>query len=260
MRAILPRRSRPVISVWIMFAAMACSERPEVPRVAVTDSAGVRVTLTQANPSVFATLDSIPVISLGGPDATGPTQFFRIQGVHVDGTGRLWVADGQSGELRIFEPDGSHLKTRGGRGEGPGEFAQIRLLGSSEGDLVLVGDGQIDRITVFDPDGQFVRTERVSASDRPPPRLFDIFRDGSVLGQVPRIVSASSLQPGQILPDSVELVRVRFHTPTSENYGTALGPLWLWTGRNQVPVPFTVNASFDVVGDAVHLEIGRAHV
>lgn len=41
-----------------------------------------------------------------------------------------------------------------------------------------------------------------------------------------------------------------------EPYGSAPGPLWLWTGRNQVPVPFTTNASFDVVGNHVHLVAG----
>ena len=41
-----------------------------------------------------------------------------------------------------------------------------------------------------------------------------------------------------------------------ESYGSAPGPLWLWTGRDQVPMPFTTNASFDVVGDDVHLVAG----
>lgn len=45
---------------------------------------------------------------------------------------------------------------------------------------------------------------------------------------------------------------------TVEEYGVAAGPVWRWTGRSQVPIPFTVNASFDVVGDAVHLVSGPA--
>jgi hypothetical protein len=224
--------------------------------VMVTDSAGVRLTVSENVQRVFAVLDSVPTLSLGGPDATGPTQFSRIQGIHLDPAGRLWVADGQSGELRIFEPDGSHWKTRGGRGEGPGEFVQIRLLNSAPGDTVLVGDGGLDRITIFSPDGEFVRTEVLPSSDRPPPRPFDVFSDGSILGQLPRVVSAASLEPGQVLTDSVELVRVDLATATILPYGMARGPLWIWTGRSQVPVPFTVNASFDAAGTEAYLVSG----
>lgn len=244
------------IACLLSLAASTACDRSASPGVTVTDSAGVRVSVSEDMGLVFAELDSVPRLSLGGPEATGPTRFFRIQGIHVDRSGRLWVADGQSGELRIFEADGSHWKTRGGRGEGPGEFVRIRLLGSGPGDTVVVGDGGTDRITVFSPDGELVRTEILRSSDRPAPRPFDVFGDGAVLGQLPRIVAASSLRPGQVLPDSVELVRVSPGTSTTEPYGSAPGPLWIWTGRSQVPVPFTVNASFDVAGDEVHLVSG----
>lgn len=241
--------------VCVFLLAAACEERA-VPGVTVADSAGVRLTFTTDGPAVFARLDSIPTVSIGGSDATGPEQFFRVQGVHLDGEDRLWVADGQSGELRIFEADGKHWKTRGGKGEGPGEFLEIRLLGATAADAVFLGDSRSDRITVFDPEGEFVRTERLPNSERPAPRPFDVFVDGSVLGQLPRMLAAQSLEPGQILRDSVELVRVRLAGQNVEPYGSAAGPLWLWTGRNQVPVPFTANASFDVVGDEVHLVAG----
>lgn len=249
------RAKRAMWCVGILLLGTACKERA-APGVIVTDSAGVRVTITQDAPTVFAELDSVPTMSIGGADATGPTQFFRVQGVYVDRSGRVWVADGQSGELRIFAADGTHWKTRGGRGEGPGEFVQIRLLGAMGSDSVLVGDSRSDRITVFDSEGEFVRTERLPSTERPAPRPFDVFGDGSVLGQLPRVLAASALEPGQLLRDSVELVRVRLDGQNAEPYGVASGPLWIWTGQSQVPVPFTVNASFDVVGDEVHVVSG----
>lgn len=244
------------VACLLPFFALAACEGSGSPAVTVADSAGVRVTVSEDVERVFGSLDSIPSLSLGGADATGPTQFFRIQGIHVDSESRIWVADGQSGDLRIFEPDGSYWKTRGGRGEGPGEFMQIRLLGSTPGDSVLVGDGALDRVTVFSPQGEFVRTEPLSSSDRPAPRPFDVFGDGSILGQLPRVLSAASLESGQILTDSVELVRVGLNPPSIQPYGSAHGPLWIWTGRSQVPVPFTVNASFDAIGPEVYLVSG----
>lgn len=239
----------------LLFVLLGCRAEPDS-RVAVTDSAGVRVTVTLDTALTFAELDSAPTVSIGGADATGPGQFFRIQNILVDEAQRIWVADAQSGELRIFEGDGTHWKTRGGRGEGPGEFLQIRLLGVTRGDSVLMGDSGTDRVTVFDPEGEFVRTQQLPSSGRAAPRPFDVFPEGPILGQLPRIVAAASLEPGQILPDSVELVRVGLDSAFVEPYGATSGPVWLWTGRNQLPLPFTVNASFDVVGSAAHLVSG----
>jgi hypothetical protein len=239
----------------LLLASAACEDNgPEA--VTVVDSAGIRITLSRDKPAVYVRVDSTPFLSLGGPEDTGPTQFFRIQNLHVDPAGRVWVADGQSGELRIFHTDGRHWKTRGGRGEGPGEFLRIRLLGPQAGDTVLVADDGTGRASVFDPDGEFVRSHRLVSGDGPVPRLFGAFRDGSVLGQVPRIVAASALEPGQLLGDSVHLVRVDLDSTTRQPYAMALGPLWIWTGRNQVPMPFTINSSFDIQGEAVHLVSG----
>lgn len=247
--------NRPMWRVLLLVGLAACG-RESASRVTVTDSAGVRVTVTLDTMATFAELDSVPRVSIGGPDATGPSQFFRIQNILVDRAQRIWVADGQSGEIRIFDGTGTHWKTRGGRGEGPGEFLQMRLLGATRGDSVLVGDSGNDRITVFDPEGEFVRTQQMPVTDRPPARPFDVFREGSILGQLPRILAAASIEPGQVLPDSVELVRVGLDSTFVEPCGAASGPLWLWTGRNQLPIPFTVNASFDVVGTTVHLVSG----
>ncbi|MDZ7778344.1 MAG: 6-bladed beta-propeller [Gemmatimonadota bacterium] len=247
--------SHPLRYAWILIGLMGCGNDAP-PGVTVTDSAGVRITITPDDPRSFAELDSTPALSFGGAETDGPTQFFGIQGIHVDDRERIWVADAQSGELRIFDADGSHWKTRGGRGEGPGEFVRIRLLGSPRGDSVLVGDSGTNRITIFDAEGEIVRTEPVPATERAVPRLFDVFVDGSALGRVPLTVAATSLEPGSVLRDSVELVRLRRDSARFDAWGTAPGPLWLWTGANQIPIPFTVNASFDILGADVHLVSG----
>ncbi len=248
-------RNRRFVSVWLTLGLVACQGEPQR-AVTVTDSAGVRISISPDSPRTFAEVDSQSVLSLGGPDAAGPTQFYRIQGVQIGPSGTLWVADGGSGELRIFGPGGSHWKTIGGRGEGPGEFMRIRLLGSFRGDSVAAWDAANGRLTVFDGEGEFARTARLPSSGTTQPRAFDVFSDGSILAQITRLVSAGSLAPGQLLTDTVRLVRIDLEDATDEPQGQAPGPLWLWTGRNQVPIPFTINASFDIHDQAVHLVTG----
>jgi hypothetical protein len=246
---------RTLTAVAVVVTSAGCGER-STPLVTVTDSAGVRLTISRPTQDVFAVVDTTPEVSIGGAEAEGPGQFSLIRGIHVGSEGRIWVADGLSAELRIFHADGSHWKTRGGRGEGPGEFQRIRLLGPFGGDSVAVSDDALGRMTVFDAQAEMVRTARYIAGDVPIPRTHDVFPDGSLLGQTPRLLSASSMQAGQLLFDTARLVRLdlggREVTPMAE----APGPLWLWTGRSQIPLPFTANPGLDVEGGLLHLVAG----
>ncbi|MFG1691678.1 hypothetical protein ACGF5M_05950 [Gemmatimonadota bacterium] len=248
-------RPNVLLSIFVIVGLAAC-ESTLPPTVMVTDSAGVRITLSPDAPTTYAVVDPQPVLSLGGPNVSGPTQFHRIQHVHIDAHGRVWVADGQSGELRIFDSDGSHWKTRGGRGEGPGEFLRIRLLGSFRGDSVAAWDGGTGRLTIFDGEGEFIRSVRVPSGDDPLVIARDVFGDGTLLSQIGRIIPAGSLEAGQILGDSVRLARIDLESSTQRPQGGALGPLWVWTGRDQISLPFTINASFDIRDESVHLVSG----
>jgi len=233
----------------------ACQGAPR-PDVTVEDSAGVRITITRPTDRSYATVDTSPVLSLGGPQASGPAQFYQIQTVHVDSSGALWVVDGQTSEIRLFQPNGVHLATIGGRGEGPGEFLRPRLLGSFRGDSVAVWDDANGRLSVISPDGAMVRTEPAVLVQGVLPRAMRVFDDGSILAQTPRIVSAGSLEAGQLLGDSVRLIRLYPEEPVPEPVAEARGPAWVWTGRSQVPLAFTINASFDVDQDGVYVVAG----
>lgn len=233
----------------------ACQSHPPAARSYV-DSTGVRHTITPDSARAFADVEPDPALSLGGPDVSGPAQFFDIRGIYVDPEGRIWTADGGSQELRIFQPDGSHWKTRGGRGEGPGEFQRIRLLGALPGESVALWDDGNPRLTVFDPQGELVRTVRGEWGDDPPPHAIDVFPDGSILAKKPVVLWAGALSPGDLLGDTVSLIRVNLEDRAEEVVGRAPGPLWVFTGTSQIPVPFTINAPFALRGEEVHTAVG----
>ncbi|HKJ91932.1 MAG TPA: hypothetical protein VJ957_02135 [Longimicrobiales bacterium] len=243
----------------LAFLAFPACRRSAPGRVVVADSAGVRVTVTTPDDRRVSALDTVPLLSLGGPDAAGPTQFSNVQGVHLDAAGRLWVADGGSREVRIFGTDGSHRKTVGGPGAGPGEFRALRFLGAFRGDSVALWDARNPRLTVLDADGDVVRTALPPGSDAPTPVAHGVFPDGTLLAQVPRVVPAAALQRGALLPDTVRLIRWDPGTGTWRPLATVPGPVWLWTGRSQVPVPFTANPGYDVRGDTLFLASGPAY-
>jgi hypothetical protein len=241
----------------MVLAAAACGRAPPA-GVTVTDSAGVRISLSEDLPRTYAVVDTPAMLSLGGPEARGPTQFANIQGVRVDRRGNLWVADGQSDEVRLFHADGSFWKSVGGRGEGPGEFMSVRLLGSFRGDSVAVWDDAQGRMTVLDSAGDMARIVTAHGGDAYPPNAFHVFADGTVLARIRRVLQAGTLEPGTVIPDTAIFARVDYADARSEPEGGAPAPKWLWTGHSQVPIPFTVNPGFDVSGDEVQTTSGTA--
>lgn len=102
---------------------------------------GVRDTLPDGTPLVsYASLESPAEASpltadlrIGSIDGEGADVFGDVRGIEADGEGEIYVLDYQAAEVRVFSPEGSHVRTLSRRGEGPGE------IGESNG-LVLAGD------------------------------------------------------------------------------------------------------------------------
>ena len=66
-------------------------------------------------------------------------------------------------ELRVYAADGRHLQTVGRRGNGPGEFRSLSLLGRVQGDTTFVWDLSQRRVSVFSPTAELIETYTVAA-------------------------------------------------------------------------------------------------
>lgn len=99
-------------------------------------------------------------LRIGGVEGDGPEIFGSVAGVVVDDYGRIQVLDRQAREVRIFGPDGSHVRTFGREGQGPGELGDpIGLVQGPEGRLWVV-DPSNNRYSVFDTAGTYVTSHR----------------------------------------------------------------------------------------------------
>lgn len=130
----------------------------------VADSAGVQVA-ANSRPDLDSRLEwrigPEPVLTLGAdPLGQDEAQQFRwITGVAMLSDGRIIVADGASGELRVFNADGGHSATWGGAGDGPGEFRGLAGVAPWPGDSIVAFDSyQPFRATVFDAASEFGRS------------------------------------------------------------------------------------------------------
>jgi hypothetical protein len=94
-------------------------------------------------------------------DGDGPDLFGRITSLAVDEAGRIYVLEGQAQEIRVFDATGSHVRTIGRKGGGPGELNQaVHMQFGPDGNLWVV-DPQNNRVSVFDTAGTYLDGHRM---------------------------------------------------------------------------------------------------
>lgn len=161
-----------------------------------TDSAGVTVVHNPSEglwvPDEAWTLEE--ELSIGSADARPEYQFGQISGMDVGDDGTIYVADNQAHQVRVFDPDGTYVRTIGSPGSGPGQLG-IALAGVflTEGE-VRVADLQNLRVSRFTPEGDFVGSFRLDVSHGLPIR-WGKGANGELLGQV-RAMSFSDTATG----------------------------------------------------------------
>lgn len=102
----------------------------------------------------------VEVLRLGGVGSSPAKQFGRVVDYTIDDLGRLYVLDGEAGEIQVFDREGSHIRTLGSSGEGPGELLGPRGLAWGPDGHLWVPDRRNARYTVFDTTGTLVTTHR----------------------------------------------------------------------------------------------------
>ena len=150
----------------------------------VRDSAGVAIVDNPAE-GVWSPEDAWTVeevFRVGGMDAGSEAEFGSVIGVDVDEAGRVFVADQQGRQIRVFDSEGAFLRTVGAPGEGPGEFGPAVMGVFVSHDTVLVPDMSNQRISVFSPEGEPLPPRRLALQDGIPIR-WDETSDGELVAQ-----------------------------------------------------------------------------
>jgi len=150
----------PLVTIAALLAAGGCARGNETP-VGVTrhDSAGIEIVqnLTPAWTEGDAwTLASSPRLVIGEEEGDPPYIFARIAGAVRLEDGRIVVGDGQSDEVRFFDPSGAYLFKVGREGEGPGEYTYLRHLDRCAGDSITAFDLNWP-VKVYDQQGNLGR-------------------------------------------------------------------------------------------------------
>ncbi len=144
-----------------MLAALAllagCADRAPGPegelRVEV-DTTGTVPNVHSSGQAPGWTLE--PVLRLGRVEG-GPEEFGAIRSLLADEDRNLYVADNLAQEIRVFAPDGTHLRTIGRRGQGPGEFGELYSLAWLGEELIALDPGNA-RLAILSRQGAWIRS------------------------------------------------------------------------------------------------------
>lgn len=144
-----------------LFAAMACGDGGSSAGgsgAVVRDSAGVTI-MESSDPGVRWTVDPVPLLVVGEADGAETHLLARVGDALTLPDGGVALADGGSGQLRLYGPDGGFQGSFGGPGDGPGEFRQLSApLGLLEDGGFLLWDLRHRRITRTGPGLELVGT------------------------------------------------------------------------------------------------------
>lgn len=159
---------------------------------ALRDSAGVTIVDTERPPldtRLAWQVGTQPSLSIGAVDSGEADQLFQVTDATRLPDGRIAIANSGSNEIRVFNPDGSHAATWGGRGEGPGEFTSYSPTAVAvwPGDSIAAANPWGLRLSLFDADGNHGRDVSLSP---PLMDIVDLLPGGGIVAK-----SSSGLRP-----------------------------------------------------------------
>ena len=191
---------RPFMFVGALLAFLACETGgTSVSNAQVTDSAGVRIVTSTPGDIVYARVADAPTLRIGALDGPDAYLFVRIVSVARDVERNIVVADAGPLEIRVFDVEGNHLRTMGGRGGGPGEFRRFDGAWTApDRSIVVVNGFPPATIVHFGTDGSVVGQARLTGvMASPPPFLhpLGLVGAGQLVSSVEHLVLEDHREP-----------------------------------------------------------------
>ncbi|MHC4709416.1 MAG: 6-bladed beta-propeller [Planctomycetota bacterium] len=174
-------------------------------------------------------------VRIGSVEGDGAEVFGRIRAVELDAAGRMYVFEELAQELRVFGPDGRHLRTIGRKGGGPGEFAFVTHIQFGPDDRLWVIDPENNRVSWIDSTGAFLGSEWVMGGMVLLPWPGGLDQDGYYY--VPAFTQGGRMGLARFTPDLVSSDTL--NTPRGPSVPDHAFEIRTDERLTRVPVPFT---------------------
>lgn len=193
--------ARVALATAVVASLLACGDRGSDDRSVATvrDSAGV--TIVESSEPLWEgagrgwRVSDEPSLQIGGVAGPEAYQLDRVEGAVRLDDGRIAVADGGSGRIRLYDSAGRHLRDFGRRGGGPGEFEVLSAVFRFRGDSIAGWDMRVNRLSVFGAAGGSDRTVTARGVRGLAVQLEGAFSDGSFVVSPRLVPSDPSTRP-----------------------------------------------------------------
>lgn len=196
-----------VLAITLVIASATCHRDrypPANPASEVSDSAGIKIIENPRPPAdsrLAWEVSSEPDLTIGSADGDAPYLFDNVRGAARLPDDHIVIADGGSGELRVFDAAGSHTSTWSRAGEGPGEFNSLAGVHRWLGDSLVAWDTRGEAIAVFDLGGNLGRTFSITGTE--PSAVSGVLRGGGILTHRETLAETSRTAGGRSLVQEV---------------------------------------------------------
>jgi hypothetical protein len=103
-------------------------------------------------------LNLVEELRIGESSGRPESSFGQVSGIAVDGQGRIYVADEQNMNVKVFDSRGDWERTVGRPGQGPGEIGRAYDVFVNSRGEIAVPDGQSRKLHLFSSAGTFLRS------------------------------------------------------------------------------------------------------
>jgi hypothetical protein len=138
-------------------------------------------------------------LTIGEEDALEGGVLNRPQFLDVDSDGNIYVMDWGDTDIKIFSPDGTLIRTVGGKGQGPGEFDIPASFKLSKDNKIFLLSGSQHRFSVIETTGEYITGFQVEAY----PPAMDI-------DSLNRVFYSETLPPDYTLTEDYQKVESSF--------------------------------------------------
>jgi hypothetical protein len=144
-------------AAFVVLAVACTAQEPQNGAFTVRDSAGIRIVESHrplwGDGEAWRVGD--PVLRIGHAIGDAARELHTVSGATRRADGRIAVALGGVGEVRLFDRDGQYLQTIGRRGDGPGEFDRATWVVERSDGVLQVWDHLSSRLSWFSGEGEF---------------------------------------------------------------------------------------------------------
>lgn len=121
------------------------------------------------------------ITEIGKTDQPFEYQLGQPVAVRTDNEGNIYIADRASLTVKVFDKQGTYLRSFGGRGRGPGEFMLINLMeiADSDGNLLFLDRGKLEFI-FMNTEGDFISSYPIDLSNQYYPKSVKIIENNTI--------------------------------------------------------------------------------